>query len=420
MRTKSLLNEALLIEREIELLTIQSGLSEMLKEEFVVRAVLAEERKVIRYAMHQGIIDKRDVNLNEGIIADIVLGVGQMLGNWATIVGVPLGSIFGAAGVLWYGNEMLKGTPGSFQFYMDLIFCLFSAAAVPDPSPATGTAATVARTIIAPFAKLGEAARALGRGVLEAGAALKWTQSLGPAGKAGVNAIVKVEPQVVKSFPFIDRVVTRAGDVMRSVASKVSGLPGGKSFARIAGVVVEHAAKAWQLIKECLQALINVGKTSAAAEGKALTTTAGETTALATAGAARGFRVVTSAQVPSVLTRMQTFVGPLITKIEAQMATNTIKSLTAAGAEFSFKVGDDAGKLVFNKSGVVEVIMGGNRGVQHVDKVIAGLAQNPKLVKILTDGGIKAPSTGRTIASIVRSIGKLGGGASEEPEATYA
>ena len=420
MRSNRLLNEVSLLERDIDLMALQSDIFEMLKNEFVVRAILAEERKVVRYALQQGIVDKHDVNLNEGLLADIVLGAGQMLGNWASVVGVPLGSAFGVAGVLWYGNEALKGSPGTYQFFMDIIFCLFSAAAVPDPTPATGTAGTIAKTIIAPFAKLGNAARALGRGVLDAGKALAWTKSAGPAATVAVEAVVKAEPTIVKATPFIERVVTGAKGVMESVASAVKSLPGGKSFASIVELVGKYATQAWQFVKKCLQALINVGKTSAAAEGRALTTTAGETTAIVTAGAAKGFRVAASARVSNVLTRMQAFVGTLITKIEAQMAANTVKGLTAAGAEISFKVGDDVGKLVFNKSGVVEMIAGANRAHVPVDDIVKSLADNPKLVKALTNGGIKAPSVERTIASMVKSIGNLGDGASEEPEITYA
>ena len=305
MKSQYLLRESLLIEREVDLMELQSALFELLNEEFIVRSALAEERKVIRYAIQRGIIEETDARLDEGLLADVILGVGQAVGNWASLVGVPLGSIFGAAGVLWYGNEALNGEPGTFQFYMDIIFCLFSAAAVPDPTPATGTAAQIAKTILAPFAKLGNAARALGRGVLDAGKALAWTKSVGPAGTLALEAVAKAEPAIVKATPFIERVVTGAKGIMESVANAVKSLPGGKTFATIVETVSKYAVQAWQFIKSCLEALLSVSKTaSKAAAGKAgaaavrgaKTGAAAGAEAAAVAGARLGVRIGKLAQ----------------------------------------------------------------------------------------------------------------------------
>jgi len=392
MSTRSLLRETRIIEREIDLLTLQSNLFEVLKSEFVVRAILAEERKVVRYALQQGIIDKRDVNLNEGLIADIVLGAGQMLGNWASVVGVPLGSAFGVAGVLWYGNEALKGEPGTFQFFMDIIFCLFSAAAVPDPTPATGTASTIAKTIIAPFAKLGNSARALGRGVLDAGKALAWTKSAGPAGAIAVEAIVKAEPAIVKAGPFIERVVAGAKGIMESVAGAVKSLPGGKSFASIVELIGKYATQAWQFAKSCIEALLSVGKSAT----KAAAGTAGTAAVKgAKSGAAAGAEVAAVAGAR---------LGVRIGKLAQPAVAATVRGMGKAAQAILVKVSKMSPAMM------TQIFVG--RGVNITVKgapVLATRAVSRSGSLVINTGGRNLAISAAQIPTILGQVARQGG-----------
>lgn len=280
MQNRAIFLESKRLEQQLINFQLEGALLEVMKDKFIVKAMLAEQRKIEKYALQIGLVNKNQIN--EGFLADVVLGAGQMLGNWASIVGVPLGSAFGVAGVLWYGNEMLSTAPGSFDFFMNLIFCLFSAAAVPDPTPASGTASTLAKTIIAPFAKLGNAARALGNGVIDAGKALAWVKSSGPAAALAVESAVKAEPALVKAAPWIERTIAGAGEVMTSIAAKVKNLPGGSKFTAMIETVTKYAGQAWKFIKGCIESLINVGKSAA---GKALGTTAAADASLAAARA---------------------------------------------------------------------------------------------------------------------------------------
>lgn len=265
MHNKAIFLESNRLENQLVNFQLEGALLEIMKDKFIVKAMLAEQRKIEKYALQIGLVNKNQ--LNEGFLADVVLGAGQMLGNWASVVGVPLGSAFGVAGVLWYGNEMLSTEPGSFDFFMNLIFCLFSAAAVPDPTPAAGTASTLAKTIIAPFAKLGNAARALGTGALDAGKALAWVKASGPAAAVATEAAMKAEPALAAAAPWIERTIASAGEVMTSIAAKVKNLPGGSNFTAMIETVTKYAGQAWKFIKGCIESLINVGKSAAGKAG---------------------------------------------------------------------------------------------------------------------------------------------------------
>ncbi len=409
--SRSLLRETVLLEREVDTLVMQSALMELLNSEFVVRSVLAEERKVVRYAIQQGIIDKRDVNLNEGLLADIVLGAGQMLGNIGSSVGLPLGSAFGAAGVLWYGNEAIKGTPGTLQFYMDIIFCLFSAAAVGDPTPATGTAATIARTILAPFVKAGAAARALGQGVLNAGKALAWTKSAGPATVVAVEAAVKAEPAIVRATPFIERVVTGAKGVMESVASAVKSLPGGKTFARIVETVAKYATQAWQFAKSCIEALIAVGKSATkAAAGKAGTTAvkaagtrgaAAGAEAAAVAGARLGVRVGKLAQpaVAATVRGMGRAAQAVLVRVSRMSPAMMERIFVGQVVNVAIKGTPVAASLVVSRSGAL-ALQAGPRVIALAPSQVVGV-----LGQIARAGGPRAAEA--ATAALMRTGEKL-------------
>lgn len=328
MHNRTILLESKKLEQWLINFQLEGALLEVMKNDLMARSIIAEHRKIEKYALQLGLIDKRQ--LNEGLLADVVLGAGQMLGNWASVVGVPLGSAFGVAGVLWYGSEMLSTAAGSFDFFMNLIFCLFSAAAVPDPTPASGTASTLAKTIIAPFAKLGNAARALGNGVLDSGKALAWVKASGPAAALAVEGAVKMEPALMKAAPWIERTIAGAGEVMTSIATKVKNLPGGSKFTAMIETVTKYAGQAWKFIKGCIESLINVGKSAA---GKAGTKVVG---AVAEA-------------LPSLIAKLS---PQMAERIVAQFAGKAFSYTTKKGALATIEIiGFNNGKMLMKTTG---------------------------------------------------------------------
>ena len=93
MRNRAIYLESKRLENYLIDFQIEGALLEVMKNDLMARSIIAEHRKIEKYALQLGLIDKRQ--LNEGFLADVVLGAGQMLGNWASVVGVPLGSAFG-------------------------------------------------------------------------------------------------------------------------------------------------------------------------------------------------------------------------------------------------------------------------------------------------------------------------------------
>jgi len=403
MHNRAIFLESNRLEAQLINFQIEGALLEVMKNDFMARVIIAEHRKIEKYALQLGVIDKRQ--LNEGFIADVVLGAGQMLGNWASIVGVPLGSAFGVAGVLWYGNEMLSTAPGSFDFFMNLIFCLFSAAAVPDPTPASGTASTLAKTIIAPFAKLGNAARALGKGVLDAGKALAWVKASGPAAAVATEAAVRAEPALKAAAPWIERTIAGAGEVMTSIAAKVKSLPGGSKFTAMIETVTKYAGQAWKFIKGCIESLINVGK---AAAGKALGTTAAADASLAAAQA--GGR-----QTAAIATRTAAYESLRTASNQAATALTRLAT-TKAGAPLNALISKTPGGGL----GVLNLIAKGDTAA--INAIAKATKQAPGFLPDYLKAGIRAQAKmqGLVAQSGTRLLGAKGAAAAAQAAAQKA
>jgi hypothetical protein len=263
MQNREILLESKRLESYLINFQIEGALLEVMKNDLMARSIIAEHRKIEKYALQLGLIDKRQ--LNEGIVADVALGIGQTLGSIGSVFGVPLGSAFGAAGVIWYGKEMLAAAPGSFDFFMNLIFALFSAAAI-DPTGTMGVATNTAK-LFTPFIKLGNAARALGRGVVDTGKALAFVKQSGPLAGAAVKAASAAEPAVVAALPLLDRVVAGAGGLLTRITPYMKNIPGAGVFESIIAAITKSGAQAWAFIKECLTAVFNVARATGAKAG---------------------------------------------------------------------------------------------------------------------------------------------------------
>lgn len=259
MRARDILVEVNQVERDLNRLELENALHEMLQDRVLSELYLAEERKIIKYATSRGIINGKD--LNEGMVADIGLALGQAVGSLPFLAQTGLGAAFGAAGVLWYGKEMLKQPIGSFDFFMNLIFALFSAAAI-EPTGVFGEAGALGK-LIKPFVALGSKAKALG-GASKA-AANAFINALGPAEKAIVAAAPKVEGPIKAGMGFVSsKVMPQIPKILEAVKGTVSKLPGGQTFAKIADFIIKYAGQAWKVVSEALGALLNIGKAAGA------------------------------------------------------------------------------------------------------------------------------------------------------------
>jgi hypothetical protein len=234
------------------------ALYESMQEPVISRLILAEQRKIVRHAIKIGALDGRA--LNEGVFADVVLGLGQAVGSLPGLAQTGAGAAFGAAGVLWYGKEMLKHKVGSFDFFMNLVFALFSAAAI-EPTGVFGEAGALGKLII-PFVKLGSKAKALG-GASKA-AAVAFVQALGPAEAAILKSALKAEGPIMAGINFVNsKLIPKIPEILSSVAGTISKLPGGKEFVKISELISKHAGPAWTVISDSLKGLISVGKQAA-------------------------------------------------------------------------------------------------------------------------------------------------------------
>jgi hypothetical protein len=308
MHNRAILLESKRLEQQLINFQIEGALLEVMKNDFMARAIIAEHRKIEKYALQLGLVNKNQ--LNEGLGMDIALGAGQMLGSIGSYFGFPLGMVFGAAGVIWYGNEMLAAEAGSFDFFMNLIFALFSAAAC-EPTGAAATATNTSK-LFTPFIKLGNAARALGNGVLDAGRALAFVKQGGAATSVAVKAAGAAEPAVVAAIPILDRIVAGAAGLLERVAPQIEKIPGAGIFKTISETIAKWGAKAWELIKDCLTSLFNVARTAA---GKA------------------GTKVVGAAAeaLPSLIKRLS---PQMAERIVAQFAGKTFTYDVAAGTRY--------------------------------------------------------------------------------------
>lgn len=265
----SLLREIRGVEGQLNGMLAESALIEMMSNDIIAEMIIAEQRKIIRYAVSIGAIDKR--RLDEGLFADIAIGLGSML---------PLGAgnVVGALGVVWYIKEMFKQSVGSFAFFMNLIMALLSSVAAADPSGlgAAGWLSNAPKMLL-PFIKLGQTVR-------NAGTALKST----PAAQAFINSI-KVpgaqsifqfigKPNVASGIESLVANLTGGAQTMinliksPSAAQAIGKIPGASGlWTRFVGIAERYGMQAIEFVTTKVKALVDLAKTAygTAAQGAA-------------------------------------------------------------------------------------------------------------------------------------------------------
>lgn len=253
--SRALLREVMLAERDLVSFELQGALLEVMNNQVTARIIIAEQRKITRFALGSGMVDRSQ--LSEGLAADIVLGVGQAVGSIPGLNLSGVGAAFGAAGVLWYGKEMLNSS--GFDFAMNLMFCLFSAAAI-EPSGVGGTAGSLGK-VLKPFVALGEWARSLGKLTFETAA--RAYRGLSTTSQLLVKGATRAEGPIMTGLTWFEKTILgRVKPIFESIKGMVKGKPGAELFGRIAERVASGATGAFNLIKSGFEALINFGKTA--------------------------------------------------------------------------------------------------------------------------------------------------------------
>jgi hypothetical protein len=352
MHNRAILLESNRLEHQLINLQIEGALLEVMKNDFMARAIIAEHRKIEKYALQLGLIDKRQ--LNEGLGMDIALGVGQAVGSIPGLNLSGVGAAFGVAGVLWYGKEMLNSS--GFDFAMNLMFCLFSAAAI-EPTGIGGEAGTIAK-VLKPFAALGEWARSLGTLTFETAAAAY--KGLSGVSRALVTGAMKAEGPIMKSFGWIQKtIMPRITTIFESIKGMVKGKPGAEMFGKIAERVSTGATGAFAAVKGGFTSLINFGRT---ATGNA------------------GAKVAANAKIAAKETAV-TAMEVLMKKMPLQTANRIL--LTLGEKQFSI-----AGKKCF------------------MDAFVPGRGFSIKFVDVARPQLITAPSLPSFISSVLQTFGK--------------
>jgi len=261
MNTRSLLREALLIESELNQLEIQGALIEACQVDVIANIIISEQRKIARYALQIGAIDRRQ--LNEGIFADVALGLGQAVGSLPGLAQLGVGAAFGAAGVLYYGAKTLSSS--GFDLFMNVLFTLLSAAAI-EPSGVFGEAGALGK-LIKPFAALGQWARGLGSAITKG--AGQMFKNLSAANKLIVQGAVKAEGPLLKGLTFVEtKVIPNIQKIFSAISGKISKLPGADKIAQIIQKVSSMAGTAVTEIKAAITSLIQFGKSAFGTAGR--------------------------------------------------------------------------------------------------------------------------------------------------------
>lgn len=321
MRTAALMLEIRKIESEINSLYFENALFEVMQNEIISRLIINEQRKVARYALRIGVADKR--RLDEGMMADIALGLGQAVGSLPGLGQLGVGAAFGVAGVLWYGNEMLKSS--GFDFAMNLLFCLFSAAAI-EPTGVFGGSGAIAK-LATPFIKLGEWARGLGKLTVDAARAA-YNGLSGPT-RAVVNGALRAEGPLRTGMNWVTKnIVPRVQQIFEAIKTQVMKLPGSGNFAKIVERVTQGAGSAVKMVTEGIEALINFAKT---ALGKTAATAAeaeAKTAASAVSGAETAWKAAATSR-RAALARMESTVTEMMAKAPSLQQWAASKGLSA-------------------------------------------------------------------------------------------
>ena len=255
-----LLQEVALTENTLLGLDVEGALIEAMSYDAVTQVIIAEQRKIIRYAAHLGVINQRQ--LNEGLFADVAIGLGSMLP-------LGIGNVVGAAGVVWYIKEMFKHSVGSFQFFMNLIMALLSSVAAADPT-GLGAAGWVSNApkLLVPFIKLGNSVKTLATTVKDTQAAQAIIKSIKIPGAEGIfryigspNVASTIESLLAgltsKAASFIELIKSPAA------AQAIGRIPGASGlWTRFVGIAERYGMQAVEFITSRVKSLVDLGKTA--------------------------------------------------------------------------------------------------------------------------------------------------------------
>lgn len=366
MHNRAILLESNRLENQLINFQIEGALLEVMKNDFMARVIIAEHRKIEKYALQLGLVNKHQIN--EGLGMDIFLGVGQAVGSIPGLNLSGAGAAFGVAGVLWYGKEMLNSS--GFDFAMNLMFCLFSAAAI-EPTGIGGEAGTIAK-VLKPFAALGQWARSLGTLTLETAAAAY--KGLSGVSRALVTGAVKAEGPIMRSFGWIQKtIMPRITTIFESIKGMVKGKPGAEMFGKIAERVSTGATGAFAAVKGGFTSLINFGRM---ATGKALGTTAAADASLAAARAG-GRQTAASATKTAAYASLHTASNQAATAL-TRLAT------TKAGAPLRALISKTPGEAL----GVLSLIAKGDTAA--INAIAKAAKQAPGFIPDYLKAGISA------------------------------
>ena len=265
----SLLREIRSVEGQLHGMAAEGVLIEMMSNDIITEMIIAEQRKIIKYAISIGAIDKR--RLDEGLFADIAIGLGSML---------PLGAgnVVGALGVVWYIKEMFKQSVGSFAFFMNLIMALLSSVAAADPS-GLGAAGWLSNApkLLLPFIKLGQAVKSLGTALKGTQAAQTFIKSIKIPGAESIFQFIG-KPNVASGIESLVTNLTSGAQSMINLikspqaAQAIGKIPGaGGLWTRFVGIAERYGMQAIEFVTTKVKALVDLAKTAygTAAQGAA-------------------------------------------------------------------------------------------------------------------------------------------------------
>jgi hypothetical protein len=253
-----LLQEVKLAENQLLGMEIEGALLEAMNVDVVTSVILAEQRKIVKYAAELGVINQKQ--MNEGLFADVAIGLGSMLPFGA-------GNIVGAAGVVWYIKEMFKHSVGSFQFFMNLIMALLSSVAAADPTGLGGTGwISNAAKLLTPFIKLGNKVKSLATTIKDAQAAQAIIKSIKVPGAEGIFRYIG-SPNVATTIEsLLNGLTSKAASFIQLIksptaAQAIGRIPGASGlWTRFVDIAGRYGMQAVELVTSRVGSLVNLGR----------------------------------------------------------------------------------------------------------------------------------------------------------------
>jgi len=267
----SLLTEIRGVESQLNGMLAEGALIEMMSNDLIAEMIIAEQRKIIKYAVSIGVIDQR--RLDEGLFADIAIGLGSML---------PLGAgnVVGAVGVVWYIKEMFKQSVGSFAFFMNLIMALLSSVAAADPTGlgAAGWAANAPKMLL-PFIKLGQTVTKIGTQLKNTQAAQAFIKSIKIPGAEAIFQFIG-KPNVASGIEsLIAGLTSKAQSFIQLIksptaAKAIGKIPGASGlWTRFVGIAERYGIQAIEFVTTKVKALVDLAKAAFGESVETLATT---------------------------------------------------------------------------------------------------------------------------------------------------